>query len=104
MEIKVKEIQIDKQAIVPTLTIGVSIEFDYYIESPISVTGRLLTNNKVIAQLNEYQLNTNYNFELKILSRNEKDKLFGKRSPTTYFAQLTAILTNKTIEYIENQR
>lgn len=104
MEIKIKEIQIDKQAIVPTLTIGVRLEFDYYIESPISITGRLLTNNKVVAQLNEYQLNTDCEFGLKILSRNEKDKLYRERSFKVYFTQLTAILTNKTIEYIENQR
>jgi len=104
MEIKIKEIQIDRQAIVPTLTIGFWLEFDYFTESPISITGRLLTNNKVVAQLNEYQLNTGYDFGLKILSRNKKNKLHIEQNSNRYFAQLSASLTNRTIEYIENQR
>ena len=104
MEIKIKEIQIDRQAIVPTLTVGFWLEFDYFTESPISITGRLLTNNKVVAQLNEYQLNTGYDFGLKILSRNKKNKLHIEQNSNRYFAQLSASLTNRTIEYIENQR
>lgn len=105
MEIKINNIIVDQQSLSPTLTIGVYIDFYYDLEAPISITGRLLTDNRVISYLNEYQLNSDTNFGLKYLSKLEREKIFQKKNSSySYYAQLTAQLSPTAIEHIERTR
>ncbi|MEI6348177.1 MAG: hypothetical protein WCP69_09550 [Bacteroidota bacterium] len=105
MNIKFRDIGIDSQAIVPTLKIGINIDFCNLIEVPIFISGRLISSdNKVVSHLNEYQLNTDYKYELKILSKKERDNLQRENNNEKYYAQLTALLSQKSIDYIEALR
>lgn len=45
MKIKINNITVDQQSLTPTLSIGVNIDFNDEHEAPISITGRLLTDN-----------------------------------------------------------
>lgn len=102
MEIKLQNITIDQQAISPTLTIGLYLEFGYSLETPISISGRLLSaDSKVLSLLNEYQLNTDSNFGLKQFSKAERDRIWREKSNHSYYAQLTATLPSNAIEHIE---
>lgn len=105
MEVKNTNITIDTQALTPTFTIRVDLEFGHKVEAPVSISGRLLSNDgKVIAFLNEHQVNSDTNYGISILTREQKDKLYREKSVNSYYAQLTANLTNKAIEHIEIQR
>lgn len=104
MAIKISNITIDTQSISPTLTVEVEVEYDYSINIPISISGRLLSaDNKVLSQLNESQINSEYDYDLRILNKTERDKI-KEGSKRNYYAQLTAVLTPKAIEHIEIQR
>ncbi len=105
MEIKVSNIIVDRQSITPTLIIDVDFEFNSTIEAPLSISGRLLSaDNKVISLLNEYQINSDYNLGLRVLTKAEKDKIYREKINSRYFAQLTAVLSTNAIEHIELQR
>lgn len=105
MNIKNTNITIDTLALTPTFTIKIDLEFGYNVEAPISISGRLLSNDgKVIAFLNEHQVNSGKSFGISILTREQKDKLCSEKNVDSYHAQLTAIITHKAIEYIELQR
>jgi hypothetical protein len=102
MEIKLQNITIDQQAINPTLTIGLYLEFGYSLEAPISISGRLLSaDNKVLSLFNEYQINTDSNFGLRPLTKAERDKIWREKSNYSYYAQMTATLPLNAIEHIE---
>jgi len=102
MEIKLQSITIDQQAISPTLTIGLNLEFGYSLEAPISIAGRLTSaDSKVLSLLNEYQINTDSNFGLKTLPKVERDRIWREKSNNSYYAQMTATLSPKAIDYIE---
>jgi hypothetical protein len=105
MEVKNTNITIDTQSLTPTFTIRVDLEFGYKVEAPISISGRLLSNDgKVIAFLNEHQVNSDNSYGIAILTREQKDKLYREKNVNSYYAQLTASLTHKAIEHIEIQR
>ena len=105
MEVKNTNIIIDAQALTPTLTIRVDLEFGHNVEVPISIAGRLLSNEgKVIAFLSEHQVNSDNSYEIKILTTEQKNKLYREKNVGRYYVHLTASLTNKAIEYIEIQR
>jgi len=105
MEIKIHSITVDQQTLTPTLTIGVNIDFYYELEAPISITGRLLSDNKVVSYLNEYQMNSDTKFGLKYLSKLEREKIYQKKNSSySYYAQLTAQLTPTALEHIERTR
>lgn len=102
MEIKLQNISIDQQALNPTLTIGLHLEFGYTLEAPISISGRLLSaDSKVLSLLNEYQINTDSNFGLRPLTKVERDRIWREKSNHSYYAQLTATLPLNSIEHIE---
>ncbi len=105
MKVKIENILIDNQAILPTLTIGVDLEFRHNIEAPVSISGRLITaDGKTISFLNEYQVNFDKNFGFRILARMEKDKINQEKKANNYYAKMTAMLSPKAIEHIELQR
>jgi hypothetical protein len=107
MDIKVTTIDINIQAIFPTLTIGVDIVYYYHLEAPISIAGILNTSDgKTIAFINEFQVNSQNSHELTIYNKQTKDKIFGSgdKYKYHYHAQLTALLSEKGIEHIENIR
>ena len=105
MEVKNTNITLDTQALTPTFSIRVDLEFGHKIEAPISISGRLLSNDgKVIAYLNEYQISSDNYYGISILTREQKDKLYSEKNVNSYYAQLTACLTHKAIEHIELQR
>lgn len=105
MEIKKTLIIIDTEALTPTLSIRIDLEFGQKVEAPISISGRLLSNDgKVIAFINEYQISSDNYYGISILTREQKDKLHRDENVIIYNAQLTACLTHKAIEHIEIQR
>lgn len=103
MEIKIINIIVDTQALTPALTISVNLEFFYYFESPISISGRLVVDNKVVSFLNEYQINSDKKFALKYFSKSERERN-SREAPTSDYAQLTAMLSPNAIEHIEKTR
>lgn len=105
MDLKNTTITVDTQALTPTLTIRIDLEFGYKIEAPISISGRLLSSDgKVISYINEHQINSDNSYGVNILTRTEKDKIYREKTTNSYYAQLTAILSPKAIEHIEIQR
>jgi len=102
MDIKFQNITIDLQAISPTLTIGLNLEFGYSLEAPISIAGRLISaDSKVLSLLNEYQITSESNFGLKPLSKDERYRIWREALNHSYYAQMTATLSPKAIDYIE---
>lgn len=105
MNVKILKLVVDKQSISPALTIAIDIEFTRHIYAPISISGRLMTeDNRVVSFLTEYQINSDKYFGLQILSRTDKEKLNRGRNTERSYCQLTAQLTYEAIEYIELQR
>lgn len=105
MRIKNTDIIIDNRTLNPTFTILVDLEFLYEVEFPVSISGRLSTNDgKVIAFLNECQANRDNKYGINTLTREQKAELHQVKRVNDYYAQLTASLTHKAIEYIEIQR
>jgi len=105
MNIKNTTIKIDTNALTPAFIVRVDLEFGDIVEAPISISGKLLSSDrKVIAFLSEYHVNSDSSYGINILTREQKDKLYKEKNVKSYFAQLTANLIPKAIEYIEIQR
>jgi hypothetical protein len=105
MEVTDINISIDTQALTPTLLIRVTLQFGNKLEVPVSIVGKLLSNEgKVIAFLNEYQVSSDKFYGINILTREQKSTIDRERSFDNYCAQLTASLTHQAIEYIEIER
>lgn len=105
MEVKNIKIKIDPKALTPTFTIWVDLEFGHKIEAPISIAGRLLSNDgKVIAYLNENHVNSDNSYGISVLTRENKDITYREKNVNCYYAQLTGSLSHKAIEYIELHR
>ncbi|MCC6372886.1 MAG: hypothetical protein IT236_17915 [Bacteroidia bacterium] len=105
MNIKISKISIETQALTPTLTIWAELEFQREIEIPLSISGRMLSNDgKLLSLLNEYQVHTDTYYELTILSRPAKDKLYRQKNETRYQAQMTAVLNHMALDWIERLR
>jgi ribosomal protein S15P/S13E len=105
MEIKNLNITIETQALTPTFIVGMDIEFGHKIEAPISITGRLLSNEgKVISHLDEHQVDSDNRYGIYLLTQLQKKKLYNEKNINRYRAKLTGNLSPKAIEYIEIQR
>jgi len=105
MELKIHNITIDQQAITPTLTIGVMLEFGSSLEAPLSISGRLSVDGKVVSLLSEYQFGSNDTyFGLRPLTKAERDKIWREKSNSSYYSLLTASLSENAIEHIELSR
>lgn len=103
MNITKTRIKVESQSINPMFNIWVDLEFDYSSEIPISISGKLChQNGQILSVLTEYQLNTDSNYGLRL--RTEKDKKSNKISIGRHSVQLSALLTSKAIESIEEQR
>jgi hypothetical protein len=98
MNIKIAKISLDTQALMPTLTIWAELEFQRDMEIPLSISGRLLSNDgKILSFLSEYHVHTDNYFELGVLSEAIKNERY-------YQAQMTAALNHKALDWIEQQR
>jgi hypothetical protein len=105
MKINILDITVDSHTISPALTIGLDIQCPRNIEAPISISGTLSTSDgKVVSFLNEYNLNTDSYFELDALTEAERKRILKEKDIRQYYVQLTAVLSQKAIEYIEIQR
>ena len=105
MRINNPKIKVDDLSINPTLICSIDLEFDYSLEIPISVTGKLIgSNNRILALISEHQINSEYDYGLRLLSKDEKEQSRKENRPHRRFVQLSAQLTQVAIESIENQR
>lgn len=105
MNVTYTEVKIDDQSINPTLICGISLEFDYSIEVPISVSGRLLLQNgRVISLMSEHQINSESTYGLRLLTKSEKENTIKEKNTNRMYVQLSAELTQLALESIETQR
>ena len=105
MRVNNPKIKVDDLSINPTLICSIDLEFDYSLEIPISVTGKLIgSNNRVLALISEHQINSDYDYGLRLLSKDEKEQSRKENRLHRRFVQLSAQLTQIAIESIENQR
>jgi len=105
MKINNPKIKVDSQSINPTLICSMDLEFDRSIEIPISVSGKLIgSNHKVLSLLNEHQINREYNYGLRLLSKEEKEQSRKDNNSERYYVQLSAELSQLALNSIENQR
>ena len=103
MEIKITDITIDHQALIPTLSVYIEMEFE--TEIPLNISGRLKTNDgKVVSLLNENQSYGECMFDQ--LKPAAATKFRGSREvkKTSYRAIMSAQLLSNAIEHIELQR
>jgi len=105
MKVSNAKIKVDDLSVNPTLICSIDLEFDRSIEIPISVSGKLIgTNNKVLSLINEHQINAEYTYGLRLLSKDEKEQSRKENNPERRYVQLSAELTQLVIENIETQR
>lgn len=104
MNLKSTTVSVDGQALSPTLVVQAELEFAYKLVVPISISGRLLsTDERVLAYLNECQINYENRFDLAVLSGEDRAKHQRERA-SIYSASLTACLSPVAIEHLERQR
>lgn len=105
MNISNPKIKVNNQSINPTLICSIDLRFDRSIEMPISVSGKLIgSNHKVLSLLNEHQINANYCYGLRLLSKEEKEQSRKENNPDLCHIQLSAELSQLALDSIENQR
>ncbi len=105
MKKKIVRIEVDRDSVNPALLIRVDLEFGFEFEAPISIKGRLSSSDgKVLSYFDEYKTNSSQNFDLYSLNETDLNKRYNENSTTFYSANLTAVLSSKAIELIENQR
>lgn len=102
MESIIKGVEIDSEALEPTLKIFIDIIYDNGSEAPISISGRIRgAGGKIIAYLNECYRNSNDN---SIICQPPLKKNGHQRNDAVYTVQLTASLSAKAIDDIEEAR
>ncbi len=105
MNIKVSKIEYDNFSINHTLNIMGTIEFGHKFEAPICLSGKLKTNDgKIISLLDEFHLKKENNIKVYFVSDEEKAKHYNENKRGTYEFQLKTELSQKAIDYIEDQR
>lgn len=105
MNIKILNIVVDEQFVLPTLKISVEIEYNHSLELPISISGHLIVGGKIISQLIETSVNSDATIGLKLLTQGRKNGLKGTaNSNYTHRTYLTAVLNEITINHVENFR
>jgi len=94
------------QSIQPALWIGADLEYDDDIEAPISISGRIMVGNKVVAYINEHQIINETVLDLKVFDKKTADQRMdaGNKFKSEYRAKLTALLSPKAIDFIEECR
>lgn len=98
MNITSSEITPLSVSIDPILNNWIRLEFDSYIEIPISISGKLChKNGKIISILSEHQINTNKSYKLKFEEYNDRNK-------SRQDIQLFSFLTHRAIQSIEEER
>lgn len=103
MKITRTRIEVEKQAINPTLKIKLDLEFERSKEIPISFSGKLcLNNDKILSVITEYQTNSDRNHNLQ--SPDSDSKAVDSGFKDQIMIQLSAELTPLAIESIERER
>lgn len=106
MNLVIRNIKVDNQTVESTLCIDVDIEFYEGIEVPISITGQMMLNGKIISLLGEYKKVSAIDYELIVHDQKAYENKTDVRSnfKRLYSAQLSTKLSPAAIEYIELQR
>jgi hypothetical protein len=102
MKISKPQINVCTQSLSPTLQLYVNIEFAYRVELPISITGRIVSNElKIITYISEHHIDRDMQFGINLLTKSEKEKTNREHNNDTYSTCLSAELSPKAIEYME---
>lgn len=100
----IEHISIDTESIDPVLSINVIIDSNFLTESPISITGTIRVENKIISYISELRYYTEGYSELAVLADPQREiHNRGNRTNKTQ-TNLTASLSQKAIDWIENSR
>lgn len=105
MKISNLQVNVCTQSLSPTLQLYVNIEFSYKIEVPVSITGRILSDNsKIISYISEHHKENGIECHLHLLTKAEKEKIKNENTNENYSTYLSAELSPKAIEHIEIMR
>jgi len=104
MRVFIRRIYIDTEAVNPSLTIDVDLEFYREIEVPISLSGKLkASNGKTLSLISEYHIVNPKTHSLRILPEADKRNRRNEKEYRTH-CSLTAQLTKKAIDVVELER
>lgn len=107
MYIKVESVEADNESIIPSLKVGLEIQFYEYLEVPISITGSVYSgNSKLIGTFHEEHIHHQKDIPFRLMSNSERDKRYssGSNGIGTYYPKCNVLLSSPALEHLETVR
>lgn len=107
MDFVVRSITVEQNSILPSLLVSIEVSHYYNMEALISISGSLRSGSGVtIAHLSEQQFQGERNIDLKLFDENQTNEIFSgaNKYRSSFYVTLTAVLTPKAIQHIEEVR
>ncbi|MDI1233386.1 MAG: hypothetical protein PSX81_03780 [bacterium] len=104
VNVKIEHISVESESINPALSINILVECNFLTESPISVSGTLSVDGKVVSYLTELKYFDRGYTELAILGEEQVVKINSGNRLNIYQTNLTALLSPIAIDWIEKSR
>lgn len=107
MDFIVKSIVVEPNSILPSLLVSIEVSHYYNMEALLSISGTLRSGIGVtIAHLSEYHSPSGRDIDLKIFDQRKTDEIYsgGSKYRSSFYITLTASLTPRAIQHIEEVR